>query len=179
MSWVKPLLEGPQPHVREGASMVAVGDKIMIFGGHGARQRFNDLYILDAKTWTWNPQSTKGSKPNPRQNAAMVVEDNVMYIHGGRADLIFDDMYVMSTVNFIWIKVHQTGLEPRYGHTAKIMNNKFYIVGGTSASGAAKTSMFFMDLPPVDNLEEVTSQQAMLLPLVDKMELQYHGNLRH
>lgn len=35
----------------------------------------------------------------------MVVEDNVMYIHGGRADLIFDDMYVMSTVNFIWIKV--------------------------------------------------------------------------
>jgi hypothetical protein len=45
----QPLLEGPQPHVREGASMVAVGDKIMIFGGHGARQRFNDLYILDAK----------------------------------------------------------------------------------------------------------------------------------
>ncbi|KAG0577344.1 hypothetical protein KC19_5G149300 [Ceratodon purpureus] len=174
MSWVKPLLEGPQPHVREGACMVAVGDKVMIFGGHGARQRFNDLYILDAKTWTWNPQSTKGSKPDPRQNAAMVVEDGVIYIHGGRADLILDDMYVMSTVNFIWIKVNQTGLEPRYGHTAKIMNNKFYIVGGTSASGKAKTSMFSMELPPVDNLEEVTSQQAMLLPLVDRMELQYH-----
>lgn len=44
-----PLLEGPQPHVREGASMVAIGDKIMIFGGQGTRQRFNDLYILDAK----------------------------------------------------------------------------------------------------------------------------------
>lgn len=29
--------------------MVAVGDKIMIFGGRGTRQRFNDLYILDAK----------------------------------------------------------------------------------------------------------------------------------
>ena len=35
--------------MREGASMVAVGDKIMIFGGNGARQRFNDLHILDAK----------------------------------------------------------------------------------------------------------------------------------
>lgn len=64
MWFLQPLLEGPQPHVREGASMVAVGDKIMIFGGHGARQRFNDLYILDAKVksavekncsmfWTW------------------------------------------------------------------------------------------------------------------------------
>jgi hypothetical protein len=63
------------------------------------------VFALGMQTWTWNPQSTKGSKPNPRQNAAMVVEDNVMYIHGGRADLIFDDMYVMSTVNFIWIKV--------------------------------------------------------------------------
>lgn len=29
--------------------MVAVGDKIMIFGGRGAKQRFNDLHILDAK----------------------------------------------------------------------------------------------------------------------------------
>lgn len=43
-----------------------------------------------------------------------------------------------------------------------------------SASGAAKTSMLSMELPPVDNLDEVTSQQAMLLPLVDKMEFQYH-----
>nr|PNR27487.1 hypothetical protein PHYPA_029639 [Physcomitrium patens] len=174
MSWVKPLLEGASLHAREGASMVAVGDKIMIFGGRGAKQRFNDLHILDAKTWTWNPQTTRGSRPNPRQNAAMVVKDNILYIHGGRSDLIFDDMYVMSTVNFIWIKVNQTGLEPRYGHTAKIMNNKFYIVGGMSKSGAAKTSMFFMGLPPVDNLEEITSQQAMLLPLVERMQLAYH-----
>ena len=63
------------------------------------------MFALEIQTWTWNPQSTKGSIPNPRQNAAMVVEDNILYIHGGRGDLIFDDMYVMSTVNFIWIKV--------------------------------------------------------------------------
>lgn len=35
----------------------------------------------------------------------MVVKDNILYIYGGRFDLIFDDMYVMSIVNFIWIKV--------------------------------------------------------------------------
>lgn len=29
-------------------------------------------------------------------------------------------------------------------------------MGGMSKSGAAKTSMFFMGLPPVDNLEEIT-----------------------
>lgn len=32
---------------------------------------------------------------------------------------------------------------------------RFYIVGGISSGGAAKTSMFSMSLPPVDNLEEV------------------------
>lgn len=44
--------------MREGASMVAVGDKIMIFGGRGTRQRFNDLHILDAKVMPLTLQLT-------------------------------------------------------------------------------------------------------------------------
>lgn len=57
------------------------------------------------QNWTWTTQVTKGCKPNPRQNATMLVEDTIIYIHGGRANLIFDDMYVVSIVNYIWIKV--------------------------------------------------------------------------
>lgn len=43
------MLEGSVPAIREGASMAVVGDKVILFGGRGARQRYNDLHILDTK----------------------------------------------------------------------------------------------------------------------------------
>jgi len=53
----------------------------------------------------------------------------------------------------------------KYFTKEKIKNGmlfRFYIVGGTSSSGDAKTSMFSMSLPPMDNLEEVTRYKRYL-----------------
>lgn len=43
------MVEGAIPAIREGANMVVVDDKVIVFGGRGVRQRYNDIYILDTK----------------------------------------------------------------------------------------------------------------------------------
>jgi hypothetical protein len=49
MVWLKPTTEGTPPAPREGASMAMLGGKVAVFGGHGSKQRFNDLYLLDTE----------------------------------------------------------------------------------------------------------------------------------
>lgn len=45
----QPMIDGNLPTVRENAAMVAIGDNIVLFGGHGVQQLYNDLIILDTQ----------------------------------------------------------------------------------------------------------------------------------
>lgn len=49
MVWLQPTVEGTPPAPREGASMAMLAGKVAVFGGHGSKQRFNDLYLLDTE----------------------------------------------------------------------------------------------------------------------------------
>jgi hypothetical protein len=50
---------------------VVMDGMLYIFGGHGSKQRFNDLHILDLSVWGWSTPTTTGTPPSPRQASAI------------------------------------------------------------------------------------------------------------
>lgn len=57
MSWVaaETLAEGPTPEARIGHTAVYDPDsrRIFVFGGSKNKKWFNDVHILDTRTWKW------------------------------------------------------------------------------------------------------------------------------
>jgi hypothetical protein len=49
-SIVQPLVDGDQPAPRRKHDSVVVGDKLYVFGGKGATNYFNDLWVFDFGT---------------------------------------------------------------------------------------------------------------------------------
>ena len=54
--WRKPKTKGNPPEPRGGhmASLLAQKDKLMIFGGWNFVSQFNNIYVYDFETETWN-----------------------------------------------------------------------------------------------------------------------------
>lgn len=46
-AWSQPPVEGSPPSNREGAAMIIHGSQLVLFGGRGDHQRYNDIYFLD------------------------------------------------------------------------------------------------------------------------------------
>mmetsp|Transcript_19589 Transcript_19589/g.16173 ORF Transcript_19589/g.16173 Transcript_19589/m.16173 type:complete len:136 (-) Transcript_19589:19-426(-) len=85
MLW-SPLRETfKMPQSREGATLVTLKSKFILFGGFGL-DFFNDIYTFDIVKNTWKEILSKTSKflindnPKPRQNHISVIYNDEMYI---------------------------------------------------------------------------------------------------
>ena len=68
MMWRRPNVDGNLPTPREHAALVpANSNSLLLFGGHGSGQRFNDLHYLDMESYAWQQPTIGGSGPSPRQ----------------------------------------------------------------------------------------------------------------
>ncbi len=80
---------------------------MIMFGGSGGNNSFNDLYKFDLKTSKWNKLEPVGQVPSPREgHIAKLFGKDKMMIHGGisQSEIPFDDTYVLTGLSF----VHQT-----------------------------------------------------------------------
>ncbi len=75
------------PSPRNLFAMMALDDRVWIFGGRADNGALNDLHYIDSAAGGWKPFSATGQKPSPRSGIeAAVLEPSRALIFGGKAD---------------------------------------------------------------------------------------------
>mmetsp|Transcript_31138 Transcript_31138/g.69212 ORF Transcript_31138/g.69212 Transcript_31138/m.69212 type:complete len:720 (-) Transcript_31138:447-2606(-) len=144
--------KGDAPAARGGHTATLLGRRIFVFGGEDAhRKGLGDLWVLDVETMSWSSPETTGKGPSPRSAhvAASYQSRYLLIFGGGSVATCFNDLYVLDThsVPMQWSSPHTVGLKvsPRAGHTAVIVDDTWYIVGGgNNVKGC--TDMLALDL---------------------------------
>jgi diadenosine tetraphosphatase ApaH/serine/threonine PP2A family protein phosphatase len=102
--WMQPECAGQPPSPRYNHTMVAIENKIYVFGGRtinadGSKTTLNDLYMLNLDTLTWHRPSTAGLSPLPsRCWHTCTGVGGLMYVVGGYSDTsTFGDVHVLDS----------------------------------------------------------------------------------
>ncbi|KAG5073093.1 hypothetical protein JHK86_008304 [Glycine max] len=72
MSWTSPELKGDFPVPRDSHSTLAIGNKLIVYGGDSGDQYHGNVHMLDMTTMTWSKLSIQGSPPGVRAGHAAV-----------------------------------------------------------------------------------------------------------
>ncbi|MEQ2169015.1 hypothetical protein GOODEAATRI_020596 [Goodea atripinnis] len=94
MSWVtaETLAQGPTPEARIGHTAVFDPDskRIFVFGGSKNKKWFNDMHILDTKSWRWTMVEVCND------HSACVIQERYIYVFGGwDTPVCYSDMYML------------------------------------------------------------------------------------
>lgn len=143
MFWTVNLKGGPR---RVEHAAVTLDDRIYFFGGYcEAEVNFISpivVQILNTKTYQWTPVLPSNPKTEDncrtpdllRGHSAVVFGDKV-FIWGGRnLERDTNELLRFDTVEMQWSRPTVSGRvpEPRFGHTACVIDNCMYIFGGQS-----------------------------------------------
>lgn len=138
------LASGPYCYA---GSMVVIGDKFYLYGGHGNAPGYSNTYLpslyeYDVATNKWKQLT---SAPNPRMGHSAVVMNGLMYVFGGtRGAGYYNDLYVYDPATDKWTQLG-TGATQRHEHVAVAIGSKMYIYGGEQAS-ANNADRYMRDL---------------------------------
>ena len=73
-AWSAPIISGTVPQPRFVHRMVAVRNKLLLFGGRtSGREKFNDVHLFDPETMTWTREDgIAGDAPSSRGGCSLV-----------------------------------------------------------------------------------------------------------
>ncbi|KAI9006376.1 hypothetical protein DFJ74DRAFT_773677 [Hyaloraphidium curvatum] len=101
LTWEQPTIHGPIPPPLSRHAATIHEDKLFIHGGKTMDDKvLSELYILDLRTWTWQPPI----KSSPRESHFTVVYRNRFYIYGG----LTEEMERPTGVTFLDLSDNQT-----------------------------------------------------------------------
>lgn len=153
----------PPPLV--GASTVAKGNYLYVFGGRlaSSRQMTNHLYILDLTTFVWkrhpDPPPSATPAPQPRYFHSANIYKDYMIIFGGMGHAIrglsqelcaLDDICLLNLETLTWtypeIAPSLFKPQPRYAHLSVAADDKLIIMGGQDLTNQYLKDINVMDL---------------------------------
>ncbi|ODV89918.1 hypothetical protein CANCADRAFT_31017 [Tortispora caseinolytica NRRL Y-17796] len=135
--------ETAHPGGRYGHSLCSLGSKLYLFGGQRDSEFFNDIYEFDLENlltsksqgeWVLLPVS--GNAPNPRTNHSMIIYRNTLILFGGTDSVNwFNDVWCFDLSTSQWTEISTAGFVPVpcEGHTAALVDDAMYVLGGRSA----------------------------------------------
>ncbi|KAK7909577.1 hypothetical protein WMY93_014261 [Mugilogobius chulae] len=158
MSWMtaETLAEGPTPEARIGHTAVYDPDsrRIFVFGGSKNSKWFNDVHILDTRSWRWTMVEAQGKVP-PLAYHSCTLFRGELWVLGGvfprphpQPDGCSDALYIFDPQLSIWYQPIVTGVKPaaRSGHSACLMQQRsLYLFGGWDTP-VCFNDMFTLDL---------------------------------
>ncbi|XP_020213093.1 acyl-CoA-binding domain-containing protein 4 isoform X1 [Cajanus cajan] len=133
MSWTSPELKGDLPVPRDSHSTLAIGDKLIVYGGDSGDQYHGNVHMLDMATMTWSRLTIQGSPPGVRAGHAAVNIGTKVYIIGGVGDKrYYNDVWIFDICNFSWTQLDIPFQQPqgRFSHTAVVAGIDIVIYGG-------------------------------------------------
>ncbi|KAK7278017.1 hypothetical protein RJT34_23038 [Clitoria ternatea] len=133
MRWTSPVVTGDLPVPRDSHSALAIGNKLVVYGGDCGDQYQGDVNMLDMDTMTWSRLKIQGSSPGVRAGHAAVSIGTKVYIIGGVGDKrYFNDIWMFDISTCSWTQLDIRGQQPqgRFSHTAVVANMDIAIYGG-------------------------------------------------
>eukprot|EP00906_Rhabdomonas_costata_P002210 RCo003504 len=121
--WKAEPLHRHEPLPRSGCAGIAVGSKLVFFGGNACSSGENflaDTYVFDTATNVCTELQTLGDVPIPMDRHTAVEYNNEMWVFGGdRGWTLTNKLWKFNLESLRWTEV-QTALAPcaRRGHTA-------------------------------------------------------------
>lgn len=130
-SWKQgPAPSADGPGSRFGHAMATLGDKVVLYGGVGAR---GDTWEFDGRAWT------KKTIPGPGERAffAMATLGEKIVLFGGEADAnhFLDDTWEYDGTS--WTKRDAAGPSARFHHGMATLAGRVVLFGGESAAGVS------------------------------------------
>ncbi|KAK7269433.1 hypothetical protein RIF29_22159 [Crotalaria pallida] len=133
MRWTSPELKGDLPVPRDSHITLAIGNKLVVYGGDCGDKYHGDVNMLDMDSMTWSRLKIQGSSPGVRAGHAAVNIGTKVYIIGGVGDKrYYNDIWVFDTSNCSWTQLDIKGQQPqgRFSHTAVVADKDIAIYGG-------------------------------------------------
>lgn len=64
MTWIAPkTVSGTPPMARNAQTVVAVGTKLVLFGGHSGSKHLRDTHVFDSEKLEWSQPEVRGAAP--------------------------------------------------------------------------------------------------------------------
>ncbi|XP_068612269.1 kelch repeat-containing protein [Brachionichthys hirsutus] len=172
LSWVaaETLAEGPTPEARIGHSAVYDSDsrRIFLFGGSKNRKWFNDVHILDTRSWKWTTVEAQGKVPPLSYHSCSMFRGE-LFVLGGvfprpnpEPDGCSDSLHIFDPQLSIWYQPVVTGAvpSPRSGHSACLMQERKICVFGGWDTPVCYNDVHVLDLGLMEFSELKTSGTA-------------------
>lgn len=123
-------VQGPAPSARAGATLAALGNRIILSGGAGLN------FIDDLWEWTgttWNPLTPAGPRPAARYGAAMVNTGGKLLLFGG----VTSSSYSQESWEFDGVRWTLVGtVGPSTRPSLAFFQNQPLLIGGRALVGA-------------------------------------------
>ncbi|XP_022720144.1 acyl-CoA-binding domain-containing protein 4-like isoform X2 [Durio zibethinus] len=133
MRWSSPQVRGHIPVPRDSHSAVAIGNKLVVYGGDCGDRYHGDVDMFDMDTSTWSRLAVQGSLPGVRAGHAAVNIGTKVFIIGGVGDKhYYNDVWVLDVNACCWAQLDLCGQQPqgRFSHTAVFTESDIAIYGG-------------------------------------------------
>ncbi|RTE09831.1 cadherin-like beta sandwich domain-containing protein [Paenibacillus whitsoniae] len=138
------------PAARQASSMVydEQADNVVMFGGQGNSELFNDTWIWDGKQQTWQEMLNRNPAPSKRKGAAMAYDavSQKVLLFGGEGDAqsgVLGDTWLWDGMTAQWEKL--TGLSDspsaRGGAQLAFDGEQLVLFGGYTGSGNSETPL--------------------------------------
>ncbi|XP_048500330.1 uncharacterized protein LOC104907916 isoform X3 [Beta vulgaris subsp. vulgaris] len=155
-SWISPHVRGDGPQAREGHSAALVGVQLFIFGGCGksmnypSEVHYNDLYILNTKSFVWQRAPTSGRPPAARDSHSCSSWKNNIVVIGGEDehDYYLCDVHILDTDTLVWRELNTSGqlLPPRAGHSTVAFGKHIFVFGGFTDAQNLYDDLYMLDV---------------------------------
>ncbi|KAL5135901.1 Rab9 effector protein with kelch motifs [Glycine soja] len=148
MSWTSPELKGDFPVPRDSHSTLAIGNKLIVYGGDSGDQYHGNVHMLDMTTMTWSKGFSNSflgilmtvvySRFSTRSQGRSCCSEHwnkgkLVYIIGGVGDKrYYNDVWIFDICNFTWTQLDIDFHQPqgRFSHTAVAAGMDIAIYGG-------------------------------------------------
>ncbi|KAL0878009.1 hypothetical protein Bca101_027715 [Brassica carinata] len=181
-TWKCLEVRGEEPDTREAHSATLIGRYIVIFGGCGKvsglddKVFYNDLYVLDTETITWQRPATTGTRPFARECHTCSTWKNKIIVVGGQhfdGDYL-SDVHILATATCAWKQLKTSGqaLTPRAGHVTVVTESNLYVFGGFADSKNLYNDLFVLNLDIGVN-EAWLARNAERLSKREQIKLKY------
>ncbi|XVF41760.1 hypothetical protein PTKIN_Ptkin01aG0306300 [Pterospermum kingtungense] len=133
MRWTSPQVRGHIPVPRDSHSAVAIGNKLIVYGGDCGDRYHGDVDMFDMDTSTWSRLAVQGSLPGVRAGHAAVNIGTKVFIIGGVGDKhYYNDVWILDVTACCWGQLDICGQQPqgRFSHAAVLTESDIAIYGG-------------------------------------------------
>ncbi|XP_033115910.1 acyl-CoA-binding domain-containing protein 4-like [Anneissia japonica] len=143
--WTEPPIkvDSHKPQYRVGHTVTYDPrvDCVYVFGGSKNLRWYNDIHVLDMKTWTWSLVKAIGRAPTRAYHSSCLFRDE-LFVFGGvfpnpdpKPDGCSNQLliYRLDTQNWYEPIVNGKKPTPRSGHSATVIGDQMVIFGGWDA----------------------------------------------